>query len=483
MGIATSGRTSRPVTIRNAPIVYSSVGSAIASVELVLVLAHRQRARFAQEARARCAPRGSGTRDSPRHRRSGKPSCIASASATSRCAHSAERDEQRAEPLAGVLLQAQRALEPAASSLPRAIRISPRRIRWGAFTASAAQKSTGNDTMARMGSIPFSPRESRPCVRFSGEPRPPRRPRAPICPKFDTHLIAFYLPQFHPIPENDAWWGKGFTEWRSVVRRALSLPVTISRSSRGSRVLRSARAGDACRAGGARARNTGSTASATTTTGSTGAGCSSVRSTTCIAAGKPDFPFCVCWANENWTRRWDGHDDDILVAQQYFGPTPIGVLPRSSRRLFRDARYIRVHERPLFVVYRAGSLPDPRGFAERCPRAGDDATGSPTRSSPTRGLPDLPPPGDWGFDAAIEFPPHRLRSRRGHASRSSVASTRSRGEGLGLRADREVGDRSPPPDYRLFRGVMTGCRTTHLAFPATAMRLRQRASGELRAVA
>ena len=81
-------------------------------------------------------------------------------------------------------------------------------------------------------------------------------------------------------------------------------------------------------------------------------------------SGEPDFPFCVCWANEHWTRRWDGSDDTVLMAQEY--------TPEADRRLIsdlasllRDPRYIRVDGRPLLVVYRASALPDPRAFAER----------------------------------------------------------------------------------------------------------------------
>ena len=107
-----------------------SVGSAIASAELVVVLAHRQRARVAQEARRHALLEDRQLRIARRRRPAAAPSCAASASATSRCATSAERHQQRAQPLAGVLLESQGALErSAASSLPRSIRSSPSRRR------------------------------------------------------------------------------------------------------------------------------------------------------------------------------------------------------------------------------------------------------------------------------------------------------------------------------------------------------------------
>jgi len=216
--------------------------------------------------------------------------------------------------------------------------------------------------------------------------------------------IAFYLPQFHPIPENDEWWGEGFTEWTNV-RPAKPLfsghyqphvPGELGYYDLRDADVREAQAGLAIRYGidafcyyhywfaGRRLLEQPFDA--------------------VLASGRPDLPFCLCWANEPWTRTWDGGSDNILVDQHH--------SPDDDRRhidwlieAFRDERYLRVGGKPLFLVYRAGLLPDPlattRVWRERAARAG---------------IPDLflcrveshfeaGDPRPLGFDASVEFQP------------------------------------------------------------------------------
>src|SRR5262249_42423691 len=124
-----------------------------------------------------------------------------------------------------------------------------------------------------------------------------------------------------------------------------------------------------------------------------------------LASGQPDFPFCLCWANENWTRGWDGNEQDILMAQAY-SPEDDRAHLRALAAAFRDPRYIRVQGRPLFLVYRVSRLPDPPATA----RAGRD-------EAHALGLGELylcnvesvrserVDPRLIGFDAAVEFQP------------------------------------------------------------------------------
>ena len=123
----------------------------------------------------------------------------------------------------------------------------------------------------------------------------------------------------------------------------------------GARLLRPTRRRRARTPGRARAAPRHLRRSATSTTGSReGAFCTS-RWTRCSTTGRPDFPFCLCWANENWTRVWDGLSDAVLVEQRYSEEDDRAHM-RWLADVFRDERYVRVDGKPLFLVYRAEQL-------------------------------------------------------------------------------------------------------------------------------
>src|ERR1051325_3681645 len=126
-----------------------------------------------------------------------------------------------------------------------------------------------------------------------------------------------------------------------------------------------------------------------------------------MASGQPDFPFCLCWANENWTRRWDGRDEDVLIAQRY-SPEDDRRFIESLLPCFDDRRYIRMDGRPILLVYRADVLPDPvrtvRSWREACRAAsGAELYLASVESFGGFAVGD---PRQIGFDAAVEFPPH-----------------------------------------------------------------------------
>jgi GT2 family glycosyltransferase len=220
--------------------------------------------------------------------------------------------------------------------------------------------------------------------------------------------IAFYLPQFHATPENDLWWGAGFTEWTNVVRARPSyighyqphLPADLGFYDL--RVVETlGRQAQLARRYGIEGfcvyyYNFGSRRV--------------LYAPLDVVRANPELPFhwCLCWANENWTKNWDGGDREVLLEQNYDETTLARIIADAADHA-ADPRYLRVNGRPLFLVYRPLLLPDPQGFAAAC-RAGFVRAGLPgvhlvyveSMEAVDRGI----RPVDLGFDACVEFPPH-----------------------------------------------------------------------------
>jgi glycosyltransferase involved in cell wall biosynthesis len=216
-------------------------------------------------------------------------------------------------------------------------------------------------------------------------------------------VIAFYLPQYHPIPENDAWWGRGFTEWTNVTKARPNfaghwqphLPSELGFYDLRVPEIREQQA--------ELAREHGIHGFCYYWYWFNGKRLLHRPLDEVMASGRPDFPFCVCWANENWTRRWDGKDQDILVDQKY-SPEDSAALADALVPLFEDSRYIRIDGRPLFLVYRIDLIADVQAhvaiWRERCRRAG---VPDPYLAAVQNAKVKDPTP--FGFDAAVEFPP------------------------------------------------------------------------------
>lgn len=214
--------------------------------------------------------------------------------------------------------------------------------------------------------------------------------------------LAFYLPQFHAIPENDRWWGEGFTEWVNVGRAKPSfdghthprVPTTLGRYDLTDPAIHH-RQSDLARANGvdgfciyfywfngARLLE---------------------KPIDAWRADSTLLPYSLSWANESWTRRWDGKSRSVLMSQDYEQGFAEGLFADLLPHL-RAPHYVRQGGSPLLLVHRAEQIPDAPAFARAMREMAVDA-GLPglhlVASETTPGL----RPASVGFDAVAQFPP------------------------------------------------------------------------------
>jgi hypothetical protein len=219
-------------------------------------------------------------------------------------------------------------------------------------------------------------------------------------------LIAFHLPQFYPTPYNDEWWGKGFTEWTNVTKARPRFRGHYQPHLPADLGFYDLRLPEARQAQADLAREYGIHGFCYYHYWFNGRRLLERPVNEILASGEPDFPFCLCWANENWTRVWDGGEKHVLMQQSYNHDDDRAHI-RWLLKALGDRRYIRVGGKPFLLIYRAGLLPDPRKTAEiwrseaMSAGLGEIHLCSVENNFET----DPAPPATFGFDSAIDFQP------------------------------------------------------------------------------
>ncbi len=273
-------------------------------------------------------------------------------------------------------------------------------------------------------------------------------------------IIAFYLPQFHPFPENDKWWGAGFTEWSNVTKAYPNFVGHLQPKLPAELGFYDLRVPEIMQKQAELARRYGVGGFCFYYYWFGGKRLMELPIEQMLESGKPDFPFCLCWANENWTRRWDGQENDVLIAQAHSEADDVNVIS-DLIRYFKDERYIRIDGRPLLLVYRVTLFPDfletSKTWRRICREQGIGEIYISMVESFELVHKNVNP-NEYGCDAAVEFPPQEL------AEPKSPSGEVVNPEFAGHVADyRDLAVRyvtRDQPAYTRFKGVMPGWDNT-----------------------
>jgi Glycosyltransferase WbsX/Methyltransferase domain len=234
-------------------------------------------------------------------------------------------------------------------------------------------------------------------------------PREPLPPdesfETDVKAIAFYLPQFHPIPENNLWWGEGFTEWTNVRQGTPQFTGHYQPHVPSDLSYYDLRESTTLAKQIELARNSGVYGFCFYYYWFAGHILLDLPLRRMLESPGLDFPFSVCWANENWTRRWDGREHEVLIAQKHSAADDLAFINNMEQFLVHP-NYIRIDGKPLLVVYQPALLPDARATAERWRKRYRELGHGELYLAAMRTFADRAPAEQYGFDARIQFPPH-----------------------------------------------------------------------------
>jgi hypothetical protein len=269
--------------------------------------------------------------------------------------------------------------------------------------------------------------------------------------KTDIKLIAFYLPQFHPIPENDKAWGKGFTEWTNVNRAKPQFKGHYQPHEPDELGFYDLRDIEVQQKQIMLAKNYGIYGFCFHYYWFNGKRLLEKPLDLFLENKQLDFKFCINWANENWTRRWDGNDKEIIIKQEYSPRNDFRFIIDAARYL-KDSRYIRLNGKPLILIYRAELIPHLKKTAIKWRKFCHE-----------NGIGDIflacchsfqyIHPDDIGFDAAVEFAPNCLNLTRCNGLITYDVNDHFQGNFIDYLDAIECAKQQTTPAYKKFRSL------------------------------
>lgn len=222
----------------------------------------------------------------------------------------------------------------------------------------------------------------------------------------DVKYLAFYLPQFHSFPENDEWWGKNFTEWTNVTKAVPQFAGHYQPRLAGDLGYYNLKEKNVIAEQMKLAKEYGVYGFCIYYYWFDGKKLMETPLDIIMNNKELDLPFCICWANENWSRRWDGKDKDILIAQNYDDKFADKFI-KDAIVYMKDERYIKMNGKPLLVIYNANEIPNLKDsiqyWREYCK---NDGLGEIHVAAVDFALNDISK--NSGFDSFVEFPPHSV---------------------------------------------------------------------------
>jgi len=277
----------------------------------------------------------------------------------------------------------------------------------------------------------------------------------PVIRQSDVKLIAYYLPQFHPFAENDKFWGRGFTEWTNTTKAMPLFKGHYQPRLPGELGFYDTRLKQVLERQIELAKQYGIHGFCLHHYFFSGKPVMRAPYDLLLANPDLDIPFCLHWANEPWTARFDGlwSKTGVLLNQEHSAEDDLAFF-RDTEPALRDRRYITIDGRPVLIIYRPDLFPDIRATLERWRECFHHAgLRNPFMVMMQTRFACEADPRDYGFEAAIEFPPHKMSvTDVGH--RLQLYDPGSEPAIYDYDHIVEKALARPEPPYRLFRGIV-----------------------------